>query len=125
MVALCNNNQTALWNSDMPTTQFDRDSMARWYAREHLKTDPGIERIHYLPTDAGDREIRFIELNTLLADRTDDALEPIDFGIEMGSDNEHKLYVLDVTQNQWTRLQSGELALPSGWSLDDGIAYTK
>ena len=109
----------------MSTTQFDRDSMARWYANEHLKTDPGIERIHYLPTDAGDREIRFIEINTLLADRTDDALEPIDFGIDMGSDNAHKLYVLDVTKDQWTRLQAGELALPSGWSLDDEVDYTK
>jgi len=106
----------------MSTTQFDRDSMARWYAKEHLKTDPGIQTIHYLPTGAGDCEIRFIEINTL---RTDDALEPIDFGIDMGSDNAHKLYVLDVTEDQWTRLQSGELVLPTGWSLEGGVAYTK
>ena len=26
----------------MPATQFDRDSLAVWYAREHLRTDPGI-----------------------------------------------------------------------------------
>ena len=25
----------------MPATVFDRDAMARWYAGEHLKTDPG------------------------------------------------------------------------------------
>ena len=109
----------------MSTIQFDRDSMARWYAKEHLKTDPGIETIHYLPNGAGDREIRFIEINTLLADRTDDALEPIDFGIDRGTDNAHKLYVLDVTPEQWAKLQTGELALPSGWSLDDRISYTK
>lgn len=99
--------------------------MAEWYAREHLNTDPGIQTIHYLPAGAGDREIRFIEVNTLLADRTDDALEPIDFGVDMGSDNAHKLYVLDVTQNQWTRLESGELALPNGWSLEDKVTYKK
>lgn len=109
----------------MTMTQFDRDSMAQWYAKEHLKTDPGIQAIHFLQTGAGDREIRFIEINTLLADRTDDALEPIDFGIDMGSDTAHKLYVLDVTKDQWTRLQSGELALPSGWSLKGGVTYTK
>ncbi|MFM7843637.1 MAG: hypothetical protein ACKPEY_05330 [Planctomycetota bacterium] len=109
----------------MPTTLFDRDSMAQWYAHEHLKTDPGIRTIHYLPTDAGEREIRFIEINTLLADRTDDALEPIDFGVDMGSDNAHSLYVLDVTENQWTRLESGKLALPKGWSLADKATYSK
>ena len=109
----------------MPTTQFDRDSMARWYAEEHLKTAPGITVVYYLPTDAGDREIRFIEINSLLAERTDDALEPIDFGIDMGSDNAHKLYVLDVTEDQWRRLQAGELALPAGWSLEGGVAHRK
>ncbi len=41
----------------MPATQFDRASMARWYAKEHLKTDPGIAAVYYLPTNSGDREI--------------------------------------------------------------------
>jgi hypothetical protein len=109
----------------MTTSQFDRDSMARWYAMEHLKTDPGIRAIHYLPKGAGDREIRFIEINTLLADRTDDSLEPIDFGVNMGSEKAHRLFVLDVTEKQWTRMESGELTLPNGWSLADKATYKK
>ena len=55
----------------MPTLQFDRDVMARWYATEHLKTDPGIEAVWYLPKSAGDREIRFVEINHLIGDRND------------------------------------------------------
>ena len=62
----------------MSITQFDRDSMADWYAREHLKTDPGIVSVHYLPTNSGDREIRFIEVNRLIGDRNDSSLEPIE-----------------------------------------------
>lgn len=109
----------------MSTIQFNRDSMARWYAKEHFKTDPGIKSIHYLPSDADDREIRFVEINALISDRTDDALEPIDFGIDMGTDNAHKLFVLDVTPDQWERVQAGELPLPHDWSLVAAIEYKK
>ena len=109
----------------MSTTQFNRDSMARWYSQEHLKTDPGIDKIFYLPTDADEREIRLIEINTLIGDRNDDALEPIDFGIDTGTDNAHKLFVLDVTPDQWKRLQAGELPLPRGWSLSGREQYPK
>ena len=48
----------------MLATQFDRDEMAQWYAHEHLKTDPGLELVYYLPTKAGAREIRLVEINS-------------------------------------------------------------
>ena len=107
----------------MPTTKFDRDSMARWYAGEHLKTDPGIDSVYYLPTNACEREVRLVEVNTLIGDRNDEALEPIDFGIDRGTDNEHKLLVLDVTPEQWQRMTAGKLGLPGDWSLADAIPY--
>lgn len=107
----------------MPATQFDRDSMARWYAKQHLKTDPGIDSVYYLPKNAGEREIRFIEINHLIGDRGDDALEPIDFGVDIGMETAHKLFVLDVTPEQWDRIRANKLALPSNWSLDDAIHF--
>ena len=107
----------------MPALQFDRDSMARWYANEHLKTDPGLVSIYYLPSHAGEREIRLIEVNKLLGDRNDVALEPIDFGVDTGSDSAHTLYVLDVTPAQWERIRRNELGLPANWSLSDAIRY--
>ena len=107
----------------MPTTQFDRDSMARWYAQEHLKTDPGIISVHYLPKNAGEREIRLIEVNDLIGDRNDEALEAIDFGVDRGMDTAHKLFVLDVTPGQWERIRAREFTLPGNWSLDDAVAY--
>jgi hypothetical protein len=107
----------------MPATQFDRDTMAHWYATEHLKTDPGVHEIYYLPRDAPEREIRFVEINELLADRTDDTLEPIDFGVDPGLESEHKLYILDVTPAQWDRIRRSSLALPRGWSLEDAVSF--
>ena len=108
----------------MPVTQFNRDTMARWYAKEHLKTDPGIVSVYYLPTNAGEREIRFVEINKLIGERNDNALEPIDFGIDTGTENEHKLFVLDVTPEQWERIAAEELRLPHDWSLDGAICYS-
>jgi hypothetical protein len=109
----------------MPATQFDRDSMARWYAKQHLKTDPGIRSVYYLPTNAPDREIRLVEINELVADRNDDTLEPIDFGVDTGMESEHRLLVLDVTPGQWDRIRESLLALPQGWSLEGAVAFSQ
>lgn len=105
----------------MPATQFDRDSMAHWYAKRHIETDPAVLAVYYLPTNAPDREIRFIEINELIADRNDDTLEPVDFGVDTGTESEHKLFVLDVTPTQWDRIRQASLALPPGWSLDSFV----
>lgn len=105
----------------MAVANFNRDSLAHWYAQEHLKTDPGILKVVYLPTNADEREIRFIEINELMAERTSEILEPIDFGVDMDSENAHKLWVLDVTPNQWDRIEAGELTLPESWCLENKV----
>jgi len=107
----------------MPATQFDRNALASWYANEHLKTDPGIVAVYYLPTNANEREIRFVEVNELIGDRKEGALEPIDFGVDTGMDTEHKLFVLDVTPSQWERIESQDLSLPGNWSLDGAVHF--
>jgi hypothetical protein len=91
---------TQLESKHTPATQFNRASLAREYAQEHLTTDPGIIAVHFLPRGANDCAIRFVEVNTLIGDRTDNLLEPIDFGIDRGTKNEHRLFVLDVTPSQ-------------------------
>ena len=104
-------------------TAFDRDEMARWYASQHLQTDPGITAVYYLPANTRPREIRFIEVNELMGNRKDSSLEPIDFGVDFGTQNEHKLFVLDVTPDQWERIRMGTLSLPGNWSLENLVAY--
>lgn len=110
----------------MPTVQpvtLDRDSLARWYAISHLKTDPGIVEVHYLPTGSDDNEIRFVEVNTLIEGRRDDSIEVIDFGIDFGKETYHRLLVLDVTPSQWSRIKQGQSSLPPRWSRDHSISY--
>lgn len=98
----------------MPTTTFDMDRMASWYARAHFKTNPGIRSIYYLPKHAPDGEIRLVEINVLVADRGDGSLEPVDFGVDTVMDCEHKLLVLDITPSQWDRISHAALSLPLG-----------
>jgi hypothetical protein len=105
----------------MATATFDRDSMASWYAQEHLKTDPGIVSVYHLPKNAGEREIRFIEVNQLIGNRNGNVLEPIDFGIDTGTPTAHRLFVLDVTPNQWASINAHKLSLPDNWSLEGAI----
>ena len=109
----------------MPTNQFKRDSMASWYATRHLKTDPGIRKVYYLPAGAPEREIRFIEINELIAERNKYPLEPIDFGVDIGGTEGHTLMVLDVTPTQWEKINKKELQLPAGWSLEGAIPFSR
>ena len=94
----------------------ERDQLAKWYAKRHRETDKAVERIMHLPTGAGDREIRFLEVNRLIAETT--PLEPIDFGVDIDGANPHTLLVLDVTPGQWEAIQAQALPLPAGWSLE-------
>lgn len=102
---------------------FDRDGMAKWYARRHLATDDAILGIHYLPEGAPAREIRLIEVNKLVAERT--PMEPIDYGVDVGGADPHTLYVLDVTPNQWEMITNRDLPLPSGWTLEKSVPVAK
>jgi hypothetical protein len=98
---------------------FHRDSWAKNYAERHLSIDPGLVAVHYLPDAAPDGEIRFIEVNDLMPEQADDMLEAIDFGVDGGGTHPHRLLILDVTPDQWKRIESQQLPLPPGWSLQN------
>jgi hypothetical protein len=97
----------------MSTVAFDRDSMATWYATQHLKVDEGITEVVYLPTNAGEQEIRFLEINADMLD-ADDSLGPVSYGVDMGTGMEHELLVIDATiPFQETGLDQGFQGKPS------------
>ena len=104
---------------------FNRDEMANWYAQRHLKTDPGTREIYYLPSDAPEREIRFVEINELIAERDQDPIEPIDFGVDTDAATGHRLLVLDVTPAQWEKINKREIQLPQNWTLQGAIHVSR
>jgi hypothetical protein len=108
-----------------PTAPFDRDRMASWYAKRHLKIDPDVEAIYYLPNGAPGNEIRLLEVNPHLPTLTGDTLEPIDFGVDVGAAEGHRLLILDVTPSQWRAIQKNNLPLPAGWELDGSKVFKR
>ena len=109
----------------MLATLFDRDAWAASYAQMHLETDPGVEAVYYLPSHAGEREVRLVEVNSLIGERFDNSLEAIDFGVDRGTETQHQLRILDVTSAQWSRIEGGQLVLPHHWSLDGKVSFLK
>ena len=95
-------------------SHFDREALAQNYANLHFDVDEGVREIHFLPQGAPPREIRLLEVNSLVAEIQNP--EPIDFGVDMGPDR-HVLVVLDITPHQWDLLQKGLQPMPAGWSL--------
>jgi hypothetical protein len=109
----------------MAKEEFNRDRMARWYVQRHLKTDPGIQTILYLPVNAPEREIRLVEVNAAITERGEEPLEPIDFGVDIGGAEGHTLMVLDVTPGQWKKVEKKKLHLPPGWSREGAIEFSR
>ena len=94
-----------------------RDQVAEWLAKQHFAADPGITDVWYLP-DSPEQEIRLIEVNALLTGLSDEDIIPVDFGFDVEGLN-YTLLVVDVTPDQWQRLQAGALPLPEHWTLRD------
>jgi hypothetical protein len=103
---------------------FDRNTYAERYAKRHLKTDPGIRKIYYLPEGAPEREIRLLEVNELMSSNAED-LEPLDFGVDVGNPNGHTLLVLDVTPSEWDSIGENPSRLPPGWMLDNAVTFPR
>ena len=104
----------------MANVVFDPLKLARSYAQRHYKTDAAIQRVVYLPSSASDREIRLVEVNGSIAEQSP-PLEPIDFGVDIGGAEGHRLLILDVTPAQWKKIERKKLSLPGGWSLEGAV----
>jgi hypothetical protein len=101
---------------------FDRDAMAAAYAKRHKSLDEAITAIYHLPIGAPADEIRLLEVNRGILSIADP--EPIDFGVAVGTDDAHRLVVLDVTPKQWKEIQDGSRLLPAGWKLEGSQKLT-
>jgi hypothetical protein len=100
-----------------PGPQATRQQFAEWLAKRHLTSDAAIERAVYLPIGSPDDEIRLLEVNRFINRSDSDVVEPLDFTPD--TDPPFKVFVADVTMNQWERIQQmPESILPPGWRLD-------
>ena len=90
-----------------------------------MSSDPAIERVVYLPTGAPRDEIRLLEVNRFLNPPDNDLIEPLDFTPEIDG-IPFKVFVADVTTDQWERIQrESGTTLPVGWKLEGNQIYPR
>jgi hypothetical protein len=100
-------------------------AFARWLAQRHMETDAAIERVVYLPRGAPNDEVRLLEVNRFLRPPDNDVIEPLDFSPD-DVDLPLRVFVADITRDQWQRIQSEpQLLAHLGWQLEGNQVYTR
>jgi hypothetical protein len=103
----------------------DKDEVARILAHKHYDIEPGITRIFKL-RDKPEFEslagapIKLLEIN---ADTAPAGIMPLHFGPVPGSGISYPSVIVEVTPDEFERIQSRELKLPDGWTI--GEEYPK
>jgi len=92
-------------------------------AKKHLLVDSGIREVWYLPRAAAADEIRLLELNDRFAGNGGKT-EAIDFGLDVEG-AQFRLFVADITSEQFDRIKEDPSRLPAGWSLDDSRTWRR
>jgi hypothetical protein len=106
-----------------PDPQATPRQFAEWLARRHMASDMAVERVIYFPAGAPEDEIRLLEVNRLLNPPDPDAIEPLDFTPD---DLPFKVFLADVTADQWERIKrEPDEVLPRGWKLDGNLSFTR
>lgn len=96
----------------------ERAAFARWLGGQHLRFDKRLTMVVYLPTGAPDDQVRLLEVNTGLYPDPGTPLTPIE-STPAVTDLPFRVWVLDVTPDEWTAIQQNPQMLPQGWSLEN------
>jgi hypothetical protein len=97
----------------------DRNEVAHRLAEAHFHSEPSITNIYRLigpnENDA-DEPIKLLEVNQ---DTVPGGIQPIYFSAHPASGIMYPSAVVDVTPEEFERIQRNELNLPTGWTIGD------
>ncbi len=94
-----------------------RAAFAKWLAREHLVFDKRLTLVVYLPGGAPEDEVRLLEVNTGLYPEPGNPIVPVETTPAV-TDLQFRVWVADVTPDEWDQIQANPGLLPPGWSLE-------
>jgi len=95
----------------------DPAAFAEWLARQHLRFDSRLTQVVYLPAGAGDDEVRLLEINTGLFPEPGNPITVVETTPAV-TDVPFRVWVADVTPDEWQQIQSDPSLLPAGWGLE-------
>jgi hypothetical protein len=95
----------------------ERAAFASWLAGQHLRFDSRLTHVFYLPTGATENEVRLLEINTGLYPEPGSPIIPVETTPAV-KDLPFRVWVADITPDEWGKVQANPGLLPSGWSLE-------
>lgn len=103
----------------MPT----KDEEALELARTHYQIEPGMIQIFRLTAsaEAEDRPTEPIKLLEVNESTVPSGILPIHFGPSPASGLHYPTIIVEVTPEEYRRIQGDELRLPDGWKIGDPI----
>lgn len=100
----------------------DKNRVARMLADAHRKIEPGINRIFRVVSDKeqdADEPVKLLEVNP---DTSPSGIVPIAFGPDP-PEIPFPSVVIEVTEEEFKRIDAGVLPLPDGWQLSKPALY--
>ena len=108
----------------MSETTQRRAAFAEWLARQHLGFDKRLTLAVYLPTAAPEDEVRLLEVNTGLFPEPGNPIVPVETTPAVAA-LPFRVWVADVTPDEWERIQTDPALLPAGWSLEGKVTMRR
>ncbi len=104
----------------MPT----RDEEAVELARKHYQIETGLKSIFRLTSSADvefrpNEPIKLLEVNE---NTVPSGIMPIQFGPSPASGWHHSSIIVEVTPDEFLKIQNQQLELPHGWKIGDPIS---
>jgi hypothetical protein len=90
------------------------EEVARDLATAHLKEDTETQHFFLSPHD---EEVRLVEVTRSLAPSGE--VLPFRFAPDAADDVPYQSVIVLLSEEDWQRIASGELALPVGWKKDE------
>jgi hypothetical protein len=110
--------------SDVDQVKFaDIATATETLAGKHYEMDSGLTRIFRITVGAGDEgaeavPIRLLEVNE---NTPESGIMPLHFGAAPASGIPFPSVIIEVSPDEFRRIQSSELMLPEGWSIGDEL----
>jgi hypothetical protein len=103
-----------------------KDEEARELARKHYQVESGMTQIFRIIGSADvevtpTEPIKLLEVNE---NTVPSGIMPIQFGPSPASGLHYSSIILEVTPDEFQRIQNDELKLPNGWKVGDPIPRT-
>lgn len=100
-------------------TNGSKDEAARVLAEQHYEVEPGLTHVFRVMgiTELETRPTEPIKLLEVNQDTVPSGILPLQFGPSPASGLHYPTVIMEVTPDEYQKIQSNEMSLPHGWKI--------